>query len=141
MEALNQSFHANPTRVDLYLQASQFLIKHKRYEETIDLLRQASPLISDVPEVRLVEAIALMSINQVEKGREKFELDSGPMARVVPPYLINGIYLQNRQLAVEAKPLLETAIALGMTTQFPAPGPGNRLRPSGDEGHPASRRA
>ena len=113
VEALNESFHANPTRVDLYLQASQFLIKHERYQETIKLLRQASPFIRDVPEVRLVEAIALTSISHVEEGLEKLNQIRAQWPEWYLPYLMNGIYLQNRRHAAEAKPLLETAIALG----------------------------
>ncbi|HVN79574.1 MAG TPA: tetratricopeptide repeat protein [Terriglobia bacterium] len=113
VKALNESFHANPTRVDLYLQASQFLIKHERYQETIDLLHQASSFIRDIPEIHLTEAVALIFMKKVEEGRKKLTEIQSQWPEWYLPYLINGIYLQNRRQSAEAKPLLETAIALG----------------------------
>jgi tetratricopeptide (TPR) repeat protein len=113
VQALNQSFHAAPTRADLYLQASQFLIKHERYPETIELLHQASSFIREVPEIHLVEAMTLILMKKVEEGREKLSQIQSRWPEWYLPYLINGINQQNRRQATEAKPLLETAIALG----------------------------
>jgi tetratricopeptide (TPR) repeat protein len=76
-------------------------------------LHQASSFIREVPEIHLVEAMTLILMKKVEKGREKLSQIQSRWPEWYLPYLINGINQQNRRQATEAKPLLETAIALG----------------------------
>jgi tetratricopeptide (TPR) repeat protein len=110
---LNRGFRANPTRADLYFQAALFLIKHSEYHEAIDILKRARRLDPDAPDVMLTEAITYELLNQSPQGQEILTQIESRWPEWGAPYLINGIMLESRMKSGEAKPLLETAIALG----------------------------
>src|SRR5262249_26979043 len=59
VDALNRGIRAAPTRPDLYLQATGFLLKHKLYHEALDVLEQASRILPDARELLLAQAVTL----------------------------------------------------------------------------------
>ncbi len=113
VESLNRGFHSAPTRPDLYFQAALFLIKHRRYRETLDLMRQATQVLPDAPELLLTEAIAFELLQQPDEAQAVLSRIEGRWPEWSQPYLVNGIVLEIRLKSAEAKPLLETAIARG----------------------------
>ena len=112
-EALNRGFAAAPTRADLYFQGAIFLIKHGQYKQAISFLDQANQAASGAPELQLLQAMTyelagdhgdtLRLLAQIELRWPEWAL----------PYMVHGITLAIRSRWVEAKPLLENAIALG----------------------------
>jgi tetratricopeptide (TPR) repeat protein len=111
--ALNQAFRAAPTRPDLYYQACSFLIKHKKYEDCLKLLKQAEQYVPGFPDLMLARAIVLELLNQSYEATEQLAKIQSQRPEWYLPYLIQGIILESQHQAAEAKPLLETAIALG----------------------------
>lgn len=113
VESLNQAFRAAPTRLDLYFQAALFLIKRERYRETLDLLRQATQVLPDARELLLTQAITLELLREPDPAQAVLKQIESRWPEWGQPYLVNGIMLEIRLKSAEAKPLLETAIALG----------------------------
>lgn len=112
-EDLTRGLRAAPTRSDLYLQAALFLIKHTQYQEAIDLLRQANRAVPDRPELLLTEATVYELLQQPESARKILTNIESRWPEWSKPYLVDGIMLETRLRSAQAKPLLETAIALG----------------------------
>lgn len=112
-ESLNRGFRAAPTRPDLYFQAALFLIKHEQYQRAVDLLQQALRIIPDEPKLLLTEAIAYGLMDWPEESRKVLAKIESRWPEWSQPYLINGIVLSGHAKFAEAKPLLETAVALG----------------------------
>ena len=112
-EALNQGFRAAPTRADLYFQAALFLIKHNQYPEAQQLLQQATNLVPDVPELMLTQSIVFELMKEPAKAKQLLLQMQSRWPEWEMPYLIHGIVLESRLFSAEAKPMLETAIALG----------------------------
>jgi tetratricopeptide (TPR) repeat protein len=112
-EALNRGFRAAPTRADLYYQAAIFLIKHQQYAQAQQLLQQANSFVPDVPELMLTQAIVLELNKEPEKAKQLLSQMQSRWPEWEVPYLIHGIILESRLFSAEAKPMLETAIALG----------------------------
>lgn len=113
VQALNRGFRAAPTRGDLYFQAALFLIKHKQYRQTVDLLQEAVRILPDAPELLLTQAIAYELLQQPEESQRLLSDIQSRWPEWGLPYTINGIMLEIRFRSAQAKPLLETAIALG----------------------------
>ena len=112
-ESLNRGFRAAPTRPDLYFQAALFLIKHEQYQPAVDLLQQALRVIPDEPKLLLTEAIAYGLMDWQEESRKLLTEIESRWPEWSQPYLIDGIILSRHAKFAEAKPLLETAVALG----------------------------
>ncbi len=112
-EDLNRGFRAAPTRSDLYFQAALFLIKHNQYHQAIDVLHQGQRVTPDSPQLFLTEAIADELLQQPEAAQKVLTEVESRWPEWGEPYLVNGIMLETRLKSAQAKPLLETAIALG----------------------------
>lgn len=111
--ALNRGFRAEPTRAELYVEASSFLLKHQRNREALELLQAAARALLPSPEMLLNQAIALELTGRYEDAQvllKDLELRWPEWHR---PYLAHGILLQIHNQAEPAKPLIEAAIALG----------------------------
>jgi len=113
MDDLNRGFRANPIRPGLYLEAALFLIKNNRYRAAIDLLQQARRIVPDAPDLLLTEAIVYELLQQSPQAQEILTAIESRWPEWSFPYLINGIMLETRLKSAQAKPLLETAVALG----------------------------
>ena len=113
MEALNEALRAAPTHSELYLQACSFLIKHKKFEESLQLLAQAERHVPDSPELALARAVVLEMSNRTYEATQQLVKIQAQWPEWPLPYVIHGIVLQSQHQAVEAKQLLETAVALG----------------------------
>ncbi len=113
VEALNRALHAAPSRADLYLQACAFLMKHKKYPEGLELLKQSEQYVPGSPELQLARAIFLEMSNQTAEATRQLAGIQAQWPEWAAPYVIHGIVQQSQHQAAEAKQLLETAIALG----------------------------
>ena len=110
---LNRGFRADPTRPDLYFQAALFLIKHKNYRQASEMLAQALRAVPGSPELMLTQAITLELLQQNDESQEVLNQIQSRWPEWSLPYLINGIMLEIRVRSAQARPLLETAVALG----------------------------
>ncbi len=111
--ALNRGFEASPTRADLYFQAALFLVKHGQARQMVDMLGRADRMVPDDPRLLLTRAIGFEMLREHEQALallSQLELRSPTWYL---PYEIQGIILTIRIRPAEAKPVLETAIALG----------------------------
>ena len=112
-QALNRGFDAAPTRADLYHEAAMFLIKHKQYRRAIRLLDQARHALPDAPELQLTEAMAYDMVQQYDDSLRLLAQIESRWPEWSLPYEIQGISLETRLRSDQARPPLETAIALG----------------------------
>jgi tetratricopeptide (TPR) repeat protein len=112
-EALNRAFDAAPTRADLYFEGALFLIKHKQYHRAVRLLEQASRALPDAPELLLTLAMAYDMVQQYEDSARLLAQIESRWPEWSLPYELQGISLETRLRSEQAKPLLETALALG----------------------------
>jgi len=111
--ALNRGFEAAPTRPDLYFQAAVFLVKHGQARQMVDMLGRADKIIPGDPKLLLTRAIGYELLREYEKALALLaQLESREPTWYLP-YEIHGIILTIRIRPVEARPVLETAIALG----------------------------
>jgi tetratricopeptide (TPR) repeat protein len=112
-ESLNRGFRAAPTRPDLYFQAALFLIKHEQYQRAVDLVQKALQVLPGDPELLLTEAIAYGLMDRPEESHGLLTQIESRWPEWSKPYLIEGIILSGHAKFAEAKPVLETAVALG----------------------------
>jgi len=112
-EALNRGIQSTPTRPDLYLQASLFMANHGQVQEMVDFLAKADRVVPDNPQLLLTRAIGLAILHQNDPAVALLTKMESLWPEWYLPYLIHGIVLAYRVLPAEARPLLETAIALG----------------------------
>jgi tetratricopeptide (TPR) repeat protein len=110
---LNRGLAAAPTRPDLYFNAALFLIKHKEYELSVDLLQHADRVLPDTPELLLTQAISFQLLGKIEEAERVLKRIQSRWPEWSEPYIIHGIMLETRLRSAEARPLLETAIGLG----------------------------
>jgi tetratricopeptide (TPR) repeat protein len=111
--ALNRGFEAAPTRPDLYFQAAVFLVKHGQTRQMVEMLGRADKVIPGEPKLMLTRAIGFELLREHEQALALLgELESREPTWYLP-YEIHGIILTIRIRPAEAKPMLETAIALG----------------------------
>lgn len=113
VEALNRGFARAPTRPDLYHEAMQFLVRHKRITEAVHLMELAAKRLPDEPEVLLDRAVALELAGRFEDARNSLAAIERRWPEWSRPWAVHGISFMTRGKAVEALPLLETAAALG----------------------------
>jgi tetratricopeptide (TPR) repeat protein len=110
---LTLGLRTSPTRADLYFEAALFLIKHNQYRELLDLLDQAIKKFPDSPQILLTQAIVYGLVHQFEQSQKMLAQIEARWPEWSQAYLINAIILVGQAKAEQARPLLETAIALG----------------------------
>ncbi len=115
-EALNRGIRMAPTRADLYLQASGFLMKHKLYKQAEQLLEQADRVLPDNRDLLLARAVAFAVMPRDEEAEKLLAAIQARWPEWDRPYLLSGILLEIQLKSEAARPLLETAIALGSNT-------------------------
>jgi len=113
-ENLTQGLRNSPTRADLYFQAALFLIKHEKYREVLQVLQDAVQRFPNSRQLLLTQAIAYGIVHQEWKAEKVLGRIEGRWPEWGLAYLIHGIILVGEAKMDKAKPLLETAIALGM---------------------------
>jgi len=112
-EALNRGIQSTPTRPDLYLQAALFMANHGQVQQMVDFLAKADRVVPEHPQLWLTRAIGLAMLHENDPAVELLTKMESLWPEWYLPYLIHGIILAYRVLPLDAKPLLETAIALG----------------------------
>jgi tetratricopeptide (TPR) repeat protein len=115
VDSLHRGLATVPTRAFLYHQAAEFLIKHQRYLEAIDFLSQADRVLPSSPVLMLIKAIALELAGRKEEALRLLADIHFRWPEWPEPYVAHGIILASHAEFAEAKPLLETALALGAT--------------------------
>ena len=110
---LTLGLKTSPTRADLYFEAALFLIKHSQYRELLGLLDQAVRKFPDSPQILLTQAIAYGLVHQFEQSQKLLSQIEARWPEWSQVYLINAIILVGQAKAEQARPLLQTAIALG----------------------------
>ncbi|MGH9401863.1 MAG: tetratricopeptide repeat protein [Terriglobia bacterium] len=110
---LTLGLKADPTRPDLYFEAALFLIKHNQPAELLAVLRQAVDEFPDSQQLLLTEAIIYGLMRRFEKSNQIMNQIEAHWPQSSEAYLIHAIILVGQAKMREAKPLLETAIALG----------------------------
>jgi len=116
VEALNRGIQAAPTRPDLYLQSTAFLLKHKLNHEALDLLEQASRILPDARELLLAQAVTLELLLRDIDAQKLLARMQARWPEWDRPYLLSGILLEIQRKSAEARQTIETAIALGANT-------------------------
>ncbi len=111
--ALNLALRSAPTRPDLYFQACSFLIKHRRFQECLQLLEQAERHVPNSADLALARTVVLQMMNQTTSAIQQLSKIEAQWPEWPMPYVIHGIILQGQHQAAEAKQLLQSAIALG----------------------------
>jgi len=111
--ALNRGFEASPTRADLYFQAALFLVKHNQVQQMVDVLGRAEKIVPGDPKLMLTRAIGLEMLHEHEEALNVLSKLESQQPTWYLPYEIHGIILTTRIRPAEAKPVLQTAIALG----------------------------
>ena len=112
-EALNRGIQSTPTRPDLYLEAALFMATHGQVQQMVDFLAKADRVVPDNPQLWLTRAIGLAILHQNDQAAAMLTKMESLWPEWYLPYLIHGIVFAYRVRPAEAKPLLETAIALG----------------------------
>jgi tetratricopeptide (TPR) repeat protein len=115
---LTLGLQTDPTRPDLYFEAALFLLKHNQASETIVLLKQAVEKFPDSRQLLLTQAIIYGLVRQFEKSNQLMSRIEAQWPEWSEGYLIHAIILVGHAKMREAKPLLETAIALGTRDPF-----------------------
>jgi tetratricopeptide (TPR) repeat protein len=110
---LNRGLAAQPTRPDLYFAGVLFLVKHGQLNQAISFLQKAVESLPDSPQLLLAETITYGLAQQFEAAKKVLSEIETKWPEWDEPYLIHGFILVGQAKMPEAKPLLETAIALG----------------------------
>ena len=112
-EALNRGIQSSPTRPDLYFQAALFMVDHNQVQEMLDFLAQADRVVPNNPQLWLTRAIGFAILHQTDQAAGVLTKMESRWPEWYLPYLVHGVILAYSFRGREAKPLLETAIALG----------------------------
>jgi tetratricopeptide (TPR) repeat protein len=112
-EALHRGIQSSPTRPDLYFQAALFMVDHNQVEEMLDFLAKADRVAANNPQLELTRAIGHALLHQDDQAAAVLTRMESVWPDWYLPYLVHGVLLAYRIRGAEAKPLLETAIALG----------------------------
>jgi tetratricopeptide (TPR) repeat protein len=112
-EALNLGIRTTPTRSDLYFQAALFMIDHNQVQEMLDFLAKAERVVPDDPQLWLTRAIGFAILHQTGQAAGALAKMESKWPEWYLSYLVHGVMLDYSLRGTEAKPLLETAIALG----------------------------
>ena len=112
-EALNRGIRSSPTQPDLYFQAALFMVAHDQVQQMVDFLAKADRVVPNNPQLWMTRAIGLAILHQDDQAAVVLTKMESIWPEWYLPYLANGVILSYRIRGAEAKPLLETAIALG----------------------------
>ena len=112
-EALHRGIQSSPTRPDLYFQAALFMVDHNQVEAMLDFLARADRVVANNPQLELTRAIGHALLHQDDQAAAVLTRMESLWPEWYLPYLVHGVLLAYRIRGAEAKPLLETAIALG----------------------------
>ena len=112
-EALHRGIQSSPTRPDLYFQAALFMAAHGQVQQMLDFLLKADQVVPNDPQLELTRAIGHALLHQDDQAAEVLTKMESRWPEWYLPYLVHGVLLAYRVRGAEAKPLLETAIALG----------------------------
>jgi tetratricopeptide (TPR) repeat protein len=112
-EALNRGIQLSPTQPDLYFQAALFLVTHGQVQRMIDFLAKADREAPNNPQLWLTRAIGLAILHQDDQAAALLTRMESRWPEWYLPYLVHGVILAARLRGTEAKPVLQTAIALG----------------------------
>lgn len=118
VNSLNTAFQRSPRRSDLYSWAALFLIRHKRDQQALQLLDQATKILPDDPDLLLTKATVLELVRKTDESEEllkKIQLHWPEWGRV---YLIRGIIEATHRNLDDALQAIQTAIALGERTSI-----------------------
>jgi tetratricopeptide (TPR) repeat protein len=110
-EALNRGIQLSPTRPDLYFQAALFLVKHDQVQQMLDFLARADQVVPNDPRLLMARAVGLAILRRDSQAAAVLSKMETLWPEWYLPYLVHGMVLFRRP--AEARPLLETAIALG----------------------------
>ena len=113
VDSLNRGFRASPTRPDLYFQATLFLIKHERYQEALDLIKEARSLVSDSPQIPVAQALVYEVSQRSDQAEQILAEVQTQWPDWSPSYLLRGVILESHFKSARARFQLETALALG----------------------------
>ena len=113
VQTLNRGFQAEPTRPDLYYEASLLLIQHDRITEAVRLLEQATHKLPDDPELALQQAIVLELAAQSDEAGKKLSAIERRWPEWDRPWLIHGIITASHWKPADARKRIESAVALG----------------------------
>ncbi len=113
VDNLNRGFLASPTRPDLYFQATLFLIKHERYQEALDLIKEARRLVPDSPQILVAEALVYEVSQRSDRAEQILAEVQTQWPDWSPSYLLRGVILESHFKSARARFQLETALALG----------------------------
>jgi tetratricopeptide (TPR) repeat protein len=109
---------ADPTRPDLYFEAALFLLKHSQTSELLALLRQATAKFPSSRQLLLTQAMTYGLMRRFGESNQVMSRIEARWPDWSEAYLIHGIILVGQAKMRKAKPLLETAIALGNKDPF-----------------------
>jgi tetratricopeptide (TPR) repeat protein len=112
-EALNRGIQSSPTQPDLYLQAALFLVNHNQVPQMLDFLAKADRVVPSNPQLWLTRAVGHAILHQDDQAAAVLTKMESLWPEWYLPYLVHGVILSYRLRGSEAKPLLDTAIALG----------------------------
>ncbi len=110
---LTLGLRANPSRPDLYFQATLFLLEHGQKNELLALLRQATQKFPHSRQLLLTQAIVYGLMRRFDKADSILSGIEAEWPKWNEAYLIHGVIEVGRANMGKAKELLETAIALG----------------------------
>ncbi len=116
VQALNRGIRAAPTRPDLYLQATGFLVKHNLPHEALKLLDQASMVLPDARELQLAQSVTLYLLRRDVDAQNLLARIQSRWPEWNAAYVLSGMLLEIQLKSAEARQTLETAIALGANT-------------------------
>jgi tetratricopeptide (TPR) repeat protein len=113
LAALDQALEAAPQRPDLYQQAAAFLSKNGRAPEALRLLDQATRILPQNREILLMKATTLELAGQTEAAEHLLNQVQNRWPEWHAGWVAHGIILATHRRFEEARPALETAVALG----------------------------
>lgn len=116
VESLNAGFRMEPTRGDLYFWATLFLLKHKRDQQALLLLEQATKILPNETDLLLTKAVVLELVKKTEQADDLLKAIQSRRPEWGRSYLIRGIIQATHRRPQEALQSFRTAIALGEKT-------------------------
>src|SRR5207237_8162989 len=91
VDSLNAGFRMEPKRADLYLWASLFLLKHKRDQQALALLEQATNIVPDAADLLLTKAVVMELVRKTEQAEDLLKTIQCRRQQWGKCYLIDGI--------------------------------------------------
>lgn len=115
-DSLNSGFRREPTRAQLYFWATLFLLKHKRDQQALQLLEQATKILPNETDLLLTKAVVLELVRKTEQADELLKEIQSRRPEWGRTYLIRGIIQATHRRPQEALQSFRTAIELGEKT-------------------------